>query len=776
MMFNQVQLNSEQIDYDVPPSTCGYPIYFSLCVDGRFDKPNDSILSLKSSSSTLPNQNSRYGYNNSEINRYNTLTLGSNEENNNSKQNVLIPNREYNFTELLRLSEQPDMSNSTEVYDVPQPHNRYTHCSTISSNTNPVIQPSSKPSDIYPANENNDPSRPTLTRINCSPLPSRHIGQFGSTTSLPSPISNVPSLETSSVSYSSCDNNNSNRSSLLGQSSLEIYDVPPIRDFPHQTDQDNGCCSSCGSSTLNGLASGSLRKIGHTVDNLNSSHDAQISTSSSIDDDNQVIYDVPKRSLSWNNKHISSSQAINPVKAITATTRSYPCYNNSSSVQDIDSLGLDLNLDSGLTLANRLENESLQAINKLIELSSKDSWRKLENLRPVLDELMKCCSQLRFVTRELEVFTDGLYVNSLKNSSSSINNKLYRLSRQLKDSAHIVISTIQSLNSRGWNLNELTELKKTSHDELDQLIACMPGLKEDIKHIMSIVKSCGNLLFPEKVNKQPTLNKINKSNITLSNNGPVSSCKSKFESVETLPNKPLPPPVPPKPLINKRLLPLAPKDNHATSRNKVDSNLGKSFLSGETRTSKAKEDGIGNYDNDDNDEDYASLETRDKMMFGENKSCNDLYTELIDCKDEKESDLGQDELIDLSTDQLLSFYCPLLEENNQNLRNAVNALISAINTKQLPKVLINLSKLVVIAGQQMIFIGDTISRNVSGEIRCYVAKCSNALCDSLKNLLNNTKKAANLFPSAPALQDLLDSIVQVSIHSDQLTLLKDQLR
>ena len=36
IMINQQQSTYDQIDYDVPPSTCGYPIYFSLCVDGHF--------------------------------------------------------------------------------------------------------------------------------------------------------------------------------------------------------------------------------------------------------------------------------------------------------------------------------------------------------------------------------------------------------------------------------------------------------------------------------------------------------------------------------------------------------------------------------------------------------------------------------------------------------------------------------------------------------------------------------------------------------------------
>ncbi|XP_053203685.1 probable myosin light chain kinase DDB_G0279831 [Panonychus citri] len=906
-MFNQQQLTAcDQIDYDVPPSTCGYPIYFSICgqPDQTFNRHSNSSATLPRQHSQLANCNNIINNNNyTDIHRYKTLphsVKGYDDINGNRNENVLIPDRDFNFNQLLRLSEnQPkNISDCGQIYDVPQPHPRLTPLTppangqsdirldnvypaqlviTTNNYDNPQFPPTPPPSSSsssmdkglienqslkqLPRSGSHDFSRSSLPRTICTntslPLPLttiKPISNFGSTSSLPSPIPNHSSLETSTTSFSSSDNNNnnnnnnnairsnnSNRFSLSDQSmggSSETYDVPPNRETGKPlTDMVNGCCSNCGTLTLpRGSLSGFQRKTSYNT--LIDERNYDKSTSNNLIKNNQLTYDVPKNTLSRNNNYhdrCSSSSSQRPMKAITAIARSYSSNNNtnnnslsssSSSLSSnqldnyiIDSFGLDLNLDGGLILANRLESESLEAIGKLIGISSTEGWRKRENLETKLSELTKLCSQLKCVIRELEVFTDGIYINSLKiqSTSSSINNKLHRLSRQLKDSANIVISTIRSIESRGWNLNELSiintqnESRKVSHDELDQLIACMPGLKEDIKHIMSLVKSYGNLLFPiekqvdkQQQQQQPTINKMN---CCLSNTiGSVSSstCKSTSGSVKSLPSKPPPPPVPPKPPINLRPLPLVPKDNLSYSSSETtdkmkDLNLGKVTLESGTTTTKEEDyQKLGNQikdeDADEND-DYASLETRDKisqrnlcnsntskrlispenfnpnLQIVTNKNINQKVTSSEDYHDDKLKIFSESRS---TIDKLLSYYCPLLEEHNQNLRNSVNALISAINTKQLPNVLISLSKLVIIAGQQMISIGDTINRNVSGEMSCYIAKCSNSLCQSLKNLITNTKTAASLYPSSSALQDLLDSIVQVSIHSDQLTLLKEQ--
>jgi enhancer of filamentation 1 len=60
-------------------------------------------------------------------------------------------------------------------------------------------------------------------------------------------------------------------------------------------------------------------------------------------------------------------------------------------------------------------------------------------------------------------------------------------------------------------------------------------------------------------------------------------------------------------------------------------------------------------------------------------------------------------------------------------------------------------------------IGDIVHRNVAKKnIKTRILSCADALSESLKNCVMKTKKAAQNFPSVTAVQEMVDSVVDIS--------------
>ncbi|KAA0203196.1 hypothetical protein HAZT_HAZT005823 [Hyalella azteca] len=119
--------------------------------------------------------------------------------------------------------------------------------------------------------------------------------------------------------------------------------------------------------------------------------------------------------------------------------------------------------------------------------------------------------------------------------------------------------------------------------------------------------------------------------------------------------------------------------------------------------------------------------------------------------------------LDANDRQVLSFYSNQAEEHIQHLNTAIDAFFLTIEENQPPKVFIAHSKFVILSAHKLVFIGDTVHRNVvNSEVRSCVLNCSNALCDAMKNTVAAAKTAAIQFPSVSAVQAMVDSFTTIS--------------
>lgn len=98
-----------------------------------------------------------------------------------------------------------------------------------------------------------------------------------------------------------------------------------------------------------------------------------------------------------------------------------------------------------------------------------------------------------------------------------------------------------------------------------------------------------------------------------------------------------------------------------------------------------------------------------------------------------------------------------------HLTHAIDAFLNTVEHNQPPKVFLAHGKFVVLSAHRLVHIGDTVHQNLSTpEINAKVLQFSNALSEGLATTVHKIKKAALQFPSVTAVQEMVDSVVDVS--------------
>lgn len=137
-------------------------------------------------------------------------------------------------------------------------------------------------------------------------------------------------------------------------------------------------------------------------------------------------------------------------------------------------------------------------------------------------------------------------------------------------------------------------------------------------------------------------------------------------------------------------------------------------------------------------------------------------------------DLGGTTL-DPSDKQVLCYYSGQLETHSTLLTNAIDAFFTCIENNEPPKVFISNSKFVIVTAHKLVYISDALHRSlVNSEVRNKVMHCANHVCECLKVSVQATKTAALQYPSVPAVQEMVDRVVDVSHAAHELKLVITQ--
>ena len=127
--------------------------------------------------------------------------------------------------------------------------------------------------------------------------------------------------------------------------------------------------------------------------------------------------------------------------------------------------------------------------------------------------------------------------------------------------------------------------------------------------------------------------------------------------------------------------------------------------------------------------------------------------------------------LDENERQIIMFYASQIDDHLKLLVNAIGAFFQCIEYNQPPKVFISYSKFVVLAAHKLVYIGDSIARNIyTDDVQVKITACANLLCDCLKETVTATKVAALHYPSVVRVQEMVDRVVDVSHAGNELRL------
>ncbi|XP_076865616.1 enhancer of filamentation 1 [Brachyhypopomus gauderio] len=113
--------------------------------------------------------------------------------------------------------------------------------------------------------------------------------------------------------------------------------------------------------------------------------------------------------------------------------------------------------------------------------------------------------------------------------------------------------------------------------------------------------------------------------------------------------------------------------------------------------------------------------------------------------------------------QLLTFYAEQCEQHFVSLLNAVDAFFGCVAAAQPPRIFVAHAKFVILSAHKLVFIGDTLSRQVSSpDVSGRVTDSSNVLCELLKTMVSSTKMAALRYPNTAAVQDMVHRVTHLS--------------
>ncbi|KAK3532649.1 hypothetical protein QTP86_027461 [Hemibagrus guttatus] len=515
-----------------------------------------------------------------------------------------------------------------------------------------------------------------------------------------------------------------------------VYDVPPMStsksahsnyDFPPAN------CSSAiydiPPSQLNSGASQDLYDVPRGI---------QQQTQSRERDRSKGIYDVPPP-----DSRLMADVTDGMNRLSFSSTGSSMSTSSSSAGTPADGR-LMLDLDSALQKLNHLQQGLESSLSSLYTLTSSPSWRTYSFMERYANEVRSTMERVRMTLAEFLAFGKGTAANATTLLDPALHSKLRKQLQRLEDSQQILQ---QSLENSSWAL--ATGKQQSKSDELDRFVMVAHTLPDDTKQLVSTIGSNAEMLFRrapiEGVVHPFTCNRIEEESysgqtkpfpVVQDSEQCVKSWMEDYDYVH----------LQGKEEFERQQKELLEKEN-ITNQSKVK--LGQEQLN---QFKQLEQEAIKPVDNDitqwiSHQHSTGSSSPSDSSSTSSGGSGSRLC--------------GRDR-------QLLVFYGEQCEQHFVTLLNAVDAFFSCVAAGQPPRIFVAHAKFVILSAHKLVFIGDTLSRQVTvPDVANRVMDSSNVLCELLKTVVGATKMAAMHYPNTPAVQEMVDRVTDLSHHAQQ---------
>ncbi|XP_020779466.2 enhancer of filamentation 1 isoform X2 [Boleophthalmus pectinirostris] len=491
--------------------------------------------------------------------------------------------------------------------------------------------------------------------------------------------------------------------------------------------------------------------------------------------DSKGIYDVPAP----DSRVSDVTDGVNRLSfSSTGSTRSSMSTSSSSTGSAAEGR-LILDLDSALQRLYRLQQNVEVAVGNLHTLTASPHWRTFAFMERHANDVRTILDRVRAAVADFVVFGRGAVANATALSDCSLHSKLRRQLARLEDSQQIVIQIYQVLDNSGWAINALATSNSVRHnktDDLDRFVMVSRTVPDDAKQLASTISANGELLFrrshaegspdeahpalssPPSDNESygkpfPTTNLQDKDNMNHSEQC-VKSWMEDYDYVHLQGKED----------FERQQKALLDKENIIKqSQVQLGQEQINQFKRLEQEVSKPVENDISQWIS--------------QQRFGLTPNLTpkkpDPSAPTTGPANPSTPTASPSPQICSRDKQLLVFYSDQCGQHFLTLLSAMDAFFSCVSSGQPPRIFVAHSKFVILSAHKLVFIGDTLSRQVSTpELANRVMNASNVLCDLLKTVVGATKMAALNYPNTAAIQEMVDRVTELSQHSQQF---KEQL-
>ncbi|PNJ71137.1 NEDD9 isoform 1 [Pongo abelii] len=415
-----------------------------------------------------------------------------------------------------------------------------------------------------------------------------------------------------------------------------------------------------------------------------------------------------------------------------------------------------LDPDTAIERLQRLQQALEMGVSSLMALVTTD-WRCYGYMERHINEIRTAVDKVELFLKEYLHFVKGAVANAACLPELVLHNKMKRELQRVEDSHQILSQTSHDLNECSWSLNILAINKPQNKcDDLDRFVMVAKTVPDDAKQLTTTINTNAEALF------RPGPGSLHLKN------GP----ESIMNSTEY-------------PHGGSQGQLLHPGDHKAQAHNKtLPPGLSKEHAPDCSSSDGSERSWMDDYD-------YVHLQGKEEFerqqkellekenIMKQNKMQLEHHQlsqfQLLEQEITKpvENDISKwkpsqslpttNSGVSAQDRQLLCFYYDQCETHFISLLNAIDALFSCVSSAQPPRIFVAHSKFVILSAHKLVFIGDTLTRQVTAQdIRNKVMNSSNQLCEQLKTIVTATKMAALHYPSTTALQEMVHQVTDLS--------------
>ncbi|NXC48922.1 CASL protein, partial [Penelope pileata] len=481
-----------------------------------------------------------------------------------------------------------------------------------------------------------------------------------------------------------------------------------------------------------------------------------------VSEGREGVYDVPPPILQDTKGLQDVTDGINRLSfSSTGSTRSNMSTSSTTSKDSSLSAStaqdkrLLLDPDTAIERLYRLQQMVETAVSNLMAFTTAD-WRSYGYMEKHINEIHAAVDKVEQSLLEYLQFAKGSAANASYLSEFSLHNKMRREVQRLEDSHQILTQTSHDLNSYNWSLNVLAVNRlQNKCDDLDRFVMVAKTVPDDAKQLTTTISVNAELLFkqvssssrfrsiPENMNAPDYV--YNNPHMQRHGEKPQNHCSS------------LPP------LLNKGQHP------HCTASESSEKSWMDDYdyvhLQGKEEFERQQKELL----------EKENIIKQSKMEL-EHHQINQFQRLEQEITKPVENDISKwkppqalqtaSSTIASHDRQPLLFYSDQYETHFNSLLNTIDAFFSCVSASQPPRIFVAHSKLVILSAHKLVFIGDTLTRQLTTQdIRNKVRNSSDQLCELLKSIVMATKMAALHYPNTAALQEMVDRVTELSRHA-----------